>query len=101
MSSLYVLYAGSSLEISARRRNPGFFEELSGMFSSMKVRMERRKAIRELSRLPDRMLQDIGIERDHIEQVVDGKIDARRTAYRSAARLSKPAPRAIDTAVAE
>ena len=100
MSSLYVLYAGSTLEIDARRRSAGLFKELIRMFESLKHRMERRKAIRELSRLSDRMLQDIGVERDQIAQVVDGTLDARRSVFRTRQPLTARTPQSADTAIA-
>ena len=98
MSSLYVLYAVSDLEITAQRRSLGIWTELSKMLNSFRNSLERRRAIRELSRLPEHMLQDIGIERAQIAQAVDGTLEARsRATVRRTARL---APRAVGTAVA-
>lgn len=98
MSSLYVLYVVSDLEITARRGRTGIWTELNGMWNSLRDSLERRRAIRELSQLPERMLQDIGIERAQIAQAVDGTLAARsRATVRRSARL---APRAVGTAVA-
>ena len=97
MSSLYVLYTVSDLEITARRT--GIWTELSNMLNVLKNGLERRRAIRELSQLPERMLQDIGIERGQIAQAVDGTLpEARNSARITVRRTARLAPRA--TAVA-
>jgi len=100
MSSLYVLYAVSDLEITARRRSTGIWTELNGMLNSLRNSLERRRAIRELSQLPERMLQDIGIERAQIEQAVDGTLEARSRSRVTVRRTARLAPRAVATAVA-
>jgi len=101
MSSLYVLYTVSDLEITARRT--GIWTELSNMLNVLKNGLERRRAIRELSQLPERMLQDIGIERGQIAQAVDGTLLEARNSARVTVRprvwpTARLAPRATATA---
>lgn len=60
----------------AKTRSPIFFERLAHRLANTRARMarnrRRRAAVRELMRLPDHVLADIGIERHQIREVVDG-----------------------------
>jgi uncharacterized protein YjiS (DUF1127 family) len=62
-----------------------------GLMALLAVAKDRRATIRTLSGMPDRLLADIGIERDNIDMVVDNLVAARtEVAERMAAEMPLP-----------
>ncbi|MCP1334966.1 DUF1127 domain-containing protein [Futiania mangrovi] len=74
----------------------GTFARLRTAFVAMMTAAARRRAARELRRLDDRMLRDLGIDRGDIDAVVYG-LDSRR-AQKSAPVAAAPASSANDNA---
>jgi len=71
-SSLYEIHGISARE-DARLRlrwTKGIFALLRRVISALRGELEARRAARELSKLDDRMLRDIGISRSEIQQLV-------------------------------
>lgn len=68
MSSRELVSSVSFVPADARatpRRAPGLFATIASWWT-------RRRTVRELRRLPDGLLRDIGVERDRIDEVASG-----------------------------
>lgn len=96
--------SGAALEALARRgrclRSAALFEAAKAVAASVRSgigsaaralwqRRQRRAAIAELSRLDDRLLADIGIERGQIPSVVEGMLEAQSAAGAGSHRANR------------
>lgn len=68
MSSLYVLYDTPELNLRARRGTP-LFQLVKRVIARWQVWNNARVTTRELDRMPDYILRDLGIERSQIGDV--------------------------------
>ncbi len=100
MSSLYVLY--DNIEKDAMFRNSSNIKLLKGvtMLKNLKTWYIRRKAINELSALPDHLLRDIGIEsRGQIARMVDGSL-SRKPESAQIVKLERPVAEPMESLAA-
>lgn len=83
MTSLYTLYTGPEFDLAHKRLpRPGLFKTL---LAASRDWNNRRKAVRELYAMPDRLLRDLGIDRAQIPYVVSGLARTRRQSSRPGA----------------
>lgn len=96
MSSLYVLY--ENIENDAMFRNYSNIKYFKGvtMMKNLKNWYVRRKAINELSALPDYLLRDLGIEnRAEIARMVDGNLSA-KSMKAEVVKIERPAIESVE-----
>lgn len=77
---------------------PGFRAKVAGLVSRVMERWHRGQAAAALRRLDDRQLEDIGISRNDIPQVVAGLVPSNIETSPQDARISKHAARLLRAA---
>ena len=77
----------SDLGTDAARPAAGWLDPLLRVLASLRRRHHRRRAIAELSRMPDWRLEDMGIPRGRIADVVDGLVARRASGEVHRARV--------------
>ena len=82
----YVLPSGCPRSNMARRARPLGFHLVDNLVHWLRSKWHRRAIIRQLQRLDDRLLRDIGINRNEIEAFTDAMLTAHRQSQQAAAR---------------
>jgi uncharacterized protein YjiS (DUF1127 family) len=82
----YVLPSGCPPSRMARRARPAGFHLFDSLLRLLADQWRRRTIIRELQRLDDRLLRDIGISRGEIEEFTDAMLTAHRQSQQAAGR---------------